>query len=415
MVLDAGCGVGAVAEIMADLRPDLWFLLLNTSAAQLAMCPEGMGTLHASFDDVPLGDGGVDAVMFCYALGHGEVDRAIAEAARVLCSGGVLFLYELVPGEGGDRLAEALGYRPYRSAEIYRAAEAAGLHFSRSQRPAAVHVDHMAEIAPRRGVRRDIRRRAADALPVREAVMLAPDESAAVLQFSGGKDSTALLYLARPHLARIRVLYVDTGAAFPHVKRHVVETCERLGARLTIVHSHVREHIDAHGMPADVVPVEATAEMAPFLKAPAPVRLQSYLNCCAANLWLPMHEAVKASGARIVLRGSKLADARVGVPDRFMAGGIEYRSPLWDWSDADVMAYLAAEGATLPEHYSEIPDSLDCWLCTAHMAHHGRERLAWTREHYPDLWPEVAERMRQVAAAVGPAARMVMEAAQGDG
>ena len=37
----------------------------------------------------------------------------------------------------------------------------------------------------------------------------------AVLQFSGGKDSTALMYLARPWLDRITVIFGETGATFP--------------------------------------------------------------------------------------------------------------------------------------------------------------------------------------------------------
>ena len=64
--------------------------------------------------------------------------------------------------------------------------------------------------------------------------MLGSDETA-VLQFSGGKDSTALLYLARPHLDRITVLFADTGAVYPHVVRFIHETCAKLGVRLEVV------------------------------------------------------------------------------------------------------------------------------------------------------------------------------------
>ena len=57
----------------------------------------------------------------------------------------------------------------------------------------------------------------------------------AVLQFSGGKDSTALIHLARPWLDRITVLFAETGATFPHLLKHIHATCEKLNATLVIV------------------------------------------------------------------------------------------------------------------------------------------------------------------------------------
>ena len=66
-----------------------------------------------------------------------------------------------------------------------------------------------------------------------------------------------------------------------------------------------------------------------------------------------------------------------------------------------MMAYLNAEGVELPEHYGlGVNDSLDCWICSAHLAHGGIERLKYTKEHYPALFPEVARRIQRVAAAV---------------
>jgi ubiquinone/menaquinone biosynthesis C-methylase UbiE len=70
VILDAGCGFGAVAKHMAELRPDLRFHLLNLSDVQLEMCPPGMSRLHGSFDAIPLEDSSVDVVMFNYAICH---------------------------------------------------------------------------------------------------------------------------------------------------------------------------------------------------------------------------------------------------------------------------------------------------------------------------------------------------------
>jgi phosphoadenosine phosphosulfate reductase len=220
----------------------------------------------------------------------------------------------------------------------------------------------------------------------------------AVLQFSGGKDSTALIYLARPHLDRITVLFSDTGAVYPHVLDFVHETCRKLGATLEVVRPalDVLAYTAINGLPADIVPVESLPQMAPRLREKPAQLVQGYMACCSAMIFEPMARAVRKSGAKIVLRGSKGSDARVGVKDRHIEDGIEYRSPLWHWSDADVFAYLKREGVVLPRHYETINDSLDCWACSGHLAHHGAEKLRWTRQNYPDLYPIAAERVRRV-------------------
>jgi 3'-phosphoadenosine 5'-phosphosulfate sulfotransferase (PAPS reductase)/FAD synthetase len=222
----------------------------------------------------------------------------------------------------------------------------------------------------------------------------------AVLQFSGGKDSTALMYLARPWLDRITVIFAETGATFPHLVKHVEDTCERLDASLVVIRPpiDVHQYTRVHGLPADVVPVEASAAMLPFLKPPPAQLLQPYTQCCGAMLWAPMLRYTRENGVDLVLRGSKASDRRVGVGPSVEVEGTRYTSPLWDWSDDDVYAYLAQQGATLPEHYEHINDSLDCWLCTAHLAHHGDEKMRYIRENYPDLWPIVAERVTRVQA-----------------
>ena len=226
------------------------------------------------------------------------------------------------------------------------------------------------------------------------------DGERAALQFSGGKDSAALLYRARPWLDRITVFFADTGAVYPHVRDFVEQTCLKLGARLEVVSPprHVKEHIDAAGLPSDLVPVESTLEMQPMLRERKPQLVQSYIACCGAMIWQPLERAIREAGFSVVLRGSKRPDARVGVGPSHWERGVEYRSPLWDWSDERVMAYLRREGVRLPTHYAHIPDSLDCWLCTAHLAHHGIAKLRWTREHYPALWPELQRRFARLAA-----------------
>ena len=120
-VLDAGCGVGAVAALMAEQRPDLHITLLNVSPAQLAMCPPPFPQIAASFHDIPVPDASYDAVLFLYSIGHAQIETALAEAARVLRPGGVLFIYDLTATDP-SRVIAALGYVPHSTSRLLKAA-----------------------------------------------------------------------------------------------------------------------------------------------------------------------------------------------------------------------------------------------------------------------------------------------------
>lgn len=219
------------------------------------------------------------------------------------------------------------------------------------------------------------------------------------LQFSGGKDSLAILYLNRHRLHELTVYFGDTGHVYPHMRQFVVDTCKKLGATLKIVTPPVsiEAYQAAHGLPSDIVPTEVSPQMQPFLKDKAEVRLQSSLTCCANMLWLPMQRALAADHITNVIRGSKKCDGHVGVPDGHIENGVTYHSPLWNWSDADVFNYLREVGAELPEHYEASNNSADCIFCTAFLCHEGaRERLEWTKEKYPELWPTLKTRLNMV-------------------
>lgn len=229
----------------------------------------------------------------------------------------------------------------------------------------------------------------------------------ALLHFSGGKDSRALLELARPWLDRIEVLFVEAGATFPHVRAYMEQTCRDLGAALTIIEAD--EPLDDYharlGLPADVLPYWASPSAVAHRRDAPAVKLQEPLRCCAARLWEPAQDYIRSSKHTLVLRGSKACDERVGVPNGHVVGGVEYRSPLWDWSHADVLAYLEREGIELPRHYRDgVEDSLDCWSCTGHLPYHGAAKLAWMKAHTPDLFARMVPRLAIVQQAVTGAA-----------
>lgn len=99
-VADVGCGDGALARVMA--RDGARVVAIDPGAAQIvrarAAAPaEGAWYLCARGEALPLADGCLDAVVYFNALHHVPVAdqaAALAEAARVLRPGGLLYVQE---------------------------------------------------------------------------------------------------------------------------------------------------------------------------------------------------------------------------------------------------------------------------------------------------------------------------------
>lgn len=103
IVVDMGCGIGEVARLMRDERPDLKFWLVNNNAAQLAHARSGIALL-ADMHDTGLRPECADGVMFCYSLCHSDFERALIEGARITKPGGFLFVYDYERMAADDRL-----------------------------------------------------------------------------------------------------------------------------------------------------------------------------------------------------------------------------------------------------------------------------------------------------------------------
>jgi ubiquinone/menaquinone biosynthesis C-methylase UbiE len=140
VVLDAGCGLGGMASILAEADPGSSFILMNLSRAQLDLCPVGerfkhvLGDCHA----MDLDDESVDLVLFTSALCQMDMPVALAEAARVLRPGGRLVISDMARTHGDPgEMEQTLAARVLPGEAIERCVRAAGFTIDMIELPDA--------------------------------------------------------------------------------------------------------------------------------------------------------------------------------------------------------------------------------------------------------------------------------------
>lgn len=123
LVADLGCGIGEVARLMGADRPDLRWVQVNLSDAQIRQA-DGARVV-ADFHALPLADASVDAVLFLFSICHGDLAAALREAARITRPGGTCFIFDLVRLAGDNAASEAALFARFHSPETMRAEAAA--------------------------------------------------------------------------------------------------------------------------------------------------------------------------------------------------------------------------------------------------------------------------------------------------
>jgi 3'-phosphoadenosine 5'-phosphosulfate sulfotransferase (PAPS reductase)/FAD synthetase/ubiquinone/menaquinone biosynthesis C-methylase UbiE len=368
LIVDAGCGIGETARIMSAARPDLRFQLLNISAAQLAHCPPTMDRVLGDFDAMPFADGVADVVMFNYAICHSSNWRTtLREARRVLMVGGSLFINDMARLSGDNAEFERLlGGRAHEPELVEAWAREAGFALEFALGP-EVHVHSLAQMIEPKPL--------ADSLldgvvPTVWSFRKLDDTAAAFnrharigFQFSGGRDSTAALFLLRPYWDRMVVYHVDTGDQFPETRAVVDKVAQSVP--IVRVHSDVPALRTEHGMPSDLVPVDNT-ELGRMVSGRT-VKLQSRYECCWRGIMQPMHERMVADGITLLVRGQR-DDEYATQPLRSgqSGNGFEVLYPIQSWSGEQVTAYLKDHGLPIADFYEYgAPHGSDCMGCTA--------------------------------------------------
>lgn len=385
-VLDAGCGVGEFARIALEIRPDIQFSLLNISQAQLDMCPDNTTKICADFHHIPVADGIYDAVMLDYAIGHSDAEALLAELSRVLKHGGILFIHDLFsdgPKELTDRFTKELDFIAYDLDWVMDSADKIGLtaQATWNDRCSAVIPDYV--IGPHKTSIESMKsvsvRFLKSGRPIASAI--ARHEHIA-MQYSGGKDSTAALYLLKPWWDKITVYWTNTGDPYQETLDIVNEIKSQV-KNFVEIKGDVKAWHSVHGMPSDIVTPHAheIGNMLGFGK----VRLSNRFDCCWNNLMLPMHTRMEADGITLLIRGTKDSD----MPTQPLSSGkvysdIEVLYPVQDWNDDEVFDFLHQENAPVSDVYAYgMPNGSECTRCTAWWDD-GKARFL--KERYPEQY-----------------------------
>jgi 3'-phosphoadenosine 5'-phosphosulfate sulfotransferase (PAPS reductase)/FAD synthetase len=199
------------------------------------------------------------------------------------------------------------------------------------------------------------------------------------LAFSGGKDSMACLHLMRDVIDC--AIYIDTGYTYP-------ETELMVHYASNIVHLHRvcvdrKAQNDREGIPAEIVPVDWT-RLGQEVGGKKSIKLQSYLGCCWDNISWPLISTAKKLGVTQLIVGQREQDWKKAPVGMFsVIEGIERVQPINDWTTEDVIRYLETK-MDIPPHYFMEHSSLDCYDCPAY-SQSTKDRVAWTKIHYPDF------------------------------
>jgi phosphoadenosine phosphosulfate reductase len=188
-----------------------------------------------------------------------------------------------------------------------------------------------------------------------------------ILQFSGGKDSLACLYLLKKEWDTLNVVWVNSGAAYEETMDYMKYWRARLPNFIEVTGNQPQQ-VSEEGWPADIVPINDTTFGRNFVESDRP-KIQSYLNCCANNIWYPMMNFMQKAGVTHVVRGQRADDDRKSaIKNGDIIEGIKYDFPIYSWSDNHVFEFLKDEGAYIPEYYFKGEKTgRDCWDCTAYL------------------------------------------------
>lgn len=218
-------------------------------------------------------------------------------------------------------------------------------------------------------------------------------------QFSGGKDSAALLLLLKPYWDLFTVYHCITGDDHPETDE-VVRAFQELLPNIEYIEGRSLQTRAQLGLPSDVVPWQS-AMSGRILGITNETPIIDRLSCCYYSIMAPMQERMIADGITLIIRGQKECDSLKGsLKSGQTDAGVEYLYPLEAASDEDCFQVMRDNGVKIPDYYAH-GISGDCLTCTAW--NDEGNRGAYLRKFFPDQYDTYKANIIDIAVAVKPA------------
>jgi 3'-phosphoadenosine 5'-phosphosulfate sulfotransferase (PAPS reductase)/FAD synthetase len=211
------------------------------------------------------------------------------------------------------------------------------------------------------------------------------------LQFSGGKDSLACLYLLREQLPELTVYFMDAGDGCPETLA-VVEEVKDWVPNFVTVRSDVKAWRKLHGNPSDLVAASSHYIAEPYGISTG--RLSNRFDCCAQNIMRPLHERMVADGVDCVIRGIKTVDTGT-IPFEGRDQFYEVILPIRDWTHDDVFKFLETVGAPHNAIY-DFHNKVSAPACIGCTAWWDDAKAAYLRKLHPERLTEYHASLEQI-------------------
>jgi len=235
------------------------------------------------------------------------------------------------------------------------------------------------------------------------------------VSFSGGKDSTVLLHLAREVDPEIRAVFVDTGLEYPEI-REFVKTFEGVDWRKPAM--SFRQVIERYGYP--VISKEQACAISRYRNTKDPQQKYYRLHgwpggdkgkisykwqfmidapflisdkCCDVMKKSPLDRYAKETG-RAAMTGMMAEESRGRITQYCRNGGCFFQNkrnsiawPIAFWKEEDVWEYIRREGLPYSEIYDTGVTRTGCVFCMfgVHFDE-GENRFQRLRQTHPKMW-----------------------------
>jgi phosphoadenosine phosphosulfate reductase len=187
------------------------------------------------------------------------------------------------------------------------------------------------------------------------------------VSFSGGKDSLAVLNIARKAVKRLEAFYIDTGLEFPETARFAEKAASSMGVPLIVERAGTAfdENFPAFGPPA-----------------------KDFRWCCKVCKLGPITRLLSRYKKGVVTidgkrRYESFQRGGIGSTEKnpFVPGQTSIY-PIKDWRALEVWLYIRMENLQYNELYDKGFERIGCWLCPAAL----QAEYHRMKELHPDLY-----------------------------